>query len=241
MGALLEVIALTVHDARAAEAGGADRLELVGTMDDDGLSPEPTLVEQVCAATSLPVRVMLRLREGFSTDGGEYTRLRALTHLYAQAGAEGLVLGFLNGYDEVDVEVCEGLLAEGEWPWTFHRAIDSALDTDKAWRAVRRLPRLDTVLSAGSARDVDHGLDDLIARAKADPIEAGLLMAGGGLTPEHVPWLVRAGVRKFHVGASVRPRGDWKDRVDAALVESWRELLDETLAHVERASSAARG
>ena len=44
---LLEVIALHAADAERAEAGGADRIELLGTMDDDGLSPEPRLVEKV--------------------------------------------------------------------------------------------------------------------------------------------------------------------------------------------------
>ena len=50
---LLEVIALHAADAERAEAGGADRIELLGTMDDDGLSPEPRLVEKVRRATSI--------------------------------------------------------------------------------------------------------------------------------------------------------------------------------------------
>ena len=48
---LLDVIALHAADAERAEAGGADRIELLGTMDDDGLSPEPRLVEKVRRAT----------------------------------------------------------------------------------------------------------------------------------------------------------------------------------------------
>ena len=44
MSGLLEVIALHAADAERAEAGGADRLEIVGTMEFDGLSPEPALV-----------------------------------------------------------------------------------------------------------------------------------------------------------------------------------------------------
>lgn len=38
--ALLEVIALDAADAVAAEAGGADRLELVSDMAADGLTPD---------------------------------------------------------------------------------------------------------------------------------------------------------------------------------------------------------
>lgn len=47
MGGLLEVIALHVADAARAEEGGADRIEVVGSMDSDGLSAEPSLIEKI--------------------------------------------------------------------------------------------------------------------------------------------------------------------------------------------------
>ncbi len=231
MAGLLEVIALHAADAERAADGGADRVELVGTMADDGLSPEPRLVAEVRRAVSIQVRVMLRLRAGFATDGGEATRLRGLAASYVDAGADGIVMGFLNGHSEVDLEVCTELLTDGDWPWTFHRAIDAALDPDRAWRALGLLPRLDQVLTAGSVRGVAVGLDDLIARCRADPVAARLTMAGGGLAPEHVPWLARAGVRAFHIGAPARPEGSWKAYVDARLVASWRRLVDDELRH----------
>ena len=46
MSGLLEVIALHAADAERAEAGGADRIELCGTLEDGGMSPEPALVEK---------------------------------------------------------------------------------------------------------------------------------------------------------------------------------------------------
>jgi copper homeostasis protein len=42
-----------------------------------------------------------------------------------------------------------------------------------------------------------------------------------------VPWLVRAGVRQFHVATSVRPGASWKAHVDAGHVRAWRMLLDD--------------
>ena len=91
---------------------------------------------------------------------------------------------------------------------------------------------VDAVATAGSARDVEHGLDDLLARAKDDPNVARLIMADGNLLAEHVPWLLRAGVRQFHLDAQARPGGSWKAYVDEALVRSWRRLLDEETAHL---------
>ena len=117
-------------------------------------------------------------------------------------------------------------LSQG-WPrWTFHRAIDNSLEPDKAWVQLLGFPGLDQVLTAGSPRGVGHGLDDLVARAEADPQVADLIMAGGGLRAEHVPWLYRAGIRAFHIGSPARPQGTWKAWVDPGLVRSWRDLLD---------------
>jgi copper homeostasis protein len=232
---LLEVVALHPADAEAAEAGGADRVELVGSMRHGGLSCETATVSGVTRSTGLPVRVMLRLSEGFSTTGGELARLIGLAGDYLAAGADGVVFGFLNADLEIDVPVCEAVIdgLDGA-PWTFHRAVDHALDSDRAWRHLCELDGLDAVLTAGSALGVAYGIDDLTARA-ADPAVADLVMAGGGLDPEHVPWLVRAGVRAFHLGSAVRPDRSWdKAHVDPGYVRSWRLLIDD---HTERMSS----
>ena len=230
MSGTLEVRVLGAHDAMPAETGGADRLELVGALDDGALSPEPREVAAVRARTNIHLRPVLRLREGYSTDGGEMARLRGLAAAYLDAGADGLVLGFINGRGEVDAPVVEALLEGFTCPWTFSRAFDTVLDTDQAWAAVRRLPGLDGVRTAGSARTLEHGLDDLVRRARADAGVAHLVVADGDLTPELVPWLARAGVRQFHVADQVRPGGSRKAYVDVGLVRSWRRLVDAEVA-----------
>lgn len=233
--AVLEIIALHADDAERAEAGGADRIELVGTMNDEGLSPEPRLVEEVRRRTSIRVRPMVRLRAGFSTDGGEMLRLKGLVSSYLDAGADGMVLGFLNYLNQVDREVVGELVDDGGFSWTFHRAIDHCLNADRAWMDLRTLPGLDQVLTAGSVRSVEYGLDELLGRARADPAAAALIMAGGGLAPEHVPWLLRSGIRAFHVGSRARPGGSYRAYVDVALVRSWRELIDHEAARARAA------
>jgi copper homeostasis protein len=229
--ALLEVVVRHAADAERAEAGGADRLVLLAGTEEDPRSPEPALVGQVRRVTSRPLRVMLRLREGYGTDGGETVRLQGLATTYGQVGADGLVLGFLNGHTEVDVEVVTALVGDGEVPWTFSRAVDSCISTDRAWRELRRLPGLDSVLTAGSPRGVAEGLDELVTRASRDPFARSVIMAGGGLLPEHVPWLVRAGIRAFQVGSAVRPLGSTKAYVDPDLVRAWRRLVDDAMRH----------
>ncbi len=234
MSPTLEVRVRQAADAPPAEAGGADRLEVVGAPDDGGLSPEPRVVADLRRRTSVHLRPVVRLREGFGTDGGEAVRLKGLIAAYLDAGADGVTLGFLNGLGEVDRGVVEALLEETTCSWTFSRAVDACLDADKAWATLLTLPRLDAVRTAGSARDLEAGLDDLVRRAKANPAVAARVCADGDLRPEHVPWLVRAGVRQFHVADQVRPGGSARAYVDEALVRSWRKLLDDEVRHLHR-------
>jgi copper homeostasis protein len=227
-GPLLEVVVLHPRDVPGAHAGGADRLFVVGDLDDGGLSVEPAVVSAVCKDTDLPVRAMLRLNETYTTTGGELARLVGLAEDYLAVGAEGVAFGFLTPDLVVDVEVCVHLAdALDGAPWTFHRAIDASLETTLAWRQVHRLPGVDAVLSAGSPQGLGTGHDELTDRAVSDPDVARLLMAGGGLRGEHVPWLVRAGVRQFQVGTTARPGGSWKAHVEAGHVRAWRMLLDD--------------
>ncbi len=238
MSGTLEVRVLTAADAVAAEAGGADRLEVVGTSADGGRSPEPRLVSEISRRTNLPLRPLVRLRKGFGTDGGEAVRLAGLVSAYIDAGADGVTCGFLNGLGEIDTEVLGAILEETPCPWTFHRAVDSCLNADRAWNVLLRLPRLDAVRTAGSARDLEHGLDELVRRAERDADVACLVMADGEVRPEHVPWLARAGVNQIHIEQQARPQGSKKATVDEKLVRSWATLLS---AEIRRRGRAPRG
>ncbi len=239
--AFLEVVVQHPRDVPGADEGGADRLFVVADVELGGRSPEPATVSAVCRETEVPVRVMLRLNDGLSTTGGELSRLVGLAEDFLSVGAEGFAFGFLTADLEIDREVCAHLADRlPVAPWTFHRAVDSALSTDRAWRRLVGLPGLDAVLSAGSPRGVDAGCDELVDRAKADAEVARLMMVGGGLRGEHVPWLARAGVRQYHVGSTVRPGGSWtKSFVDPAHVRSWRMLLDDAVEHADAAARAA--
>jgi copper homeostasis protein len=225
---LLEVVALHADDAKAAQEGGADRLAVVGA---DGLSPSTTTVSSVARSTDLPVRALLRLDDRLSTHGAELTRLVALAESYLAAGAEGVACGFLDRDLEVDAEAMRVVAeAVAPAPVTFSSAVDSSLDRTRAWRRIVSLPGVDAVLTAGSTLGVEAGLEQLRAEA-ADPRMRSLMMVGGGLLAEHVPWLVRVGVRSFHLGAEVRLGGSWtKAYADPAFVRSWRLLVDHALA-----------
>lgn len=225
---VLEVTVRHERDVAGAVEGGADRLHLIA---EGGLSPEPAVVSAVCRESERPVFVVLRLNDSWTTTGGEMTRLVGLGEDYLRIGARGVAFGFLDADLEVDTDVCTRLATSlPHVPWTFHGAFDDALDPRRSWRRVLGLPNLVNVQSAGSPRGMGEGYEDLLAAAQSDPAVAQRLMAGHGLLAEHVPWLVRAGVRAFHLGPQVRPGGSSKAYVDSELVRSWRLLLDDALA-----------
>ena len=224
---LLEVAVSHPRDVPGAVEGGADRLHVELPGETCALSPEPSLVSAMSRESTVPMFVLLRLNDSWTTTGGELERLAGLGEDYLACGATGVAFGFLDADLEIDVATCTALADRlPDVPWTFTRAVDSSLDPRRSWRRLLTLPRLLHVRSAGSPRGMETGYDDLLATAGSDPAVAARLMPGGGLAPEHVPWLVRQGVRAFHVGPQVRPGGSAKAYVDTGYVRSWRSLLD---------------
>jgi copper homeostasis protein len=222
-------VVLHPRDAEAATAGEADRLLVLASPELGGRSPEPAGVSAVLHETDLPVRVLLRVDDDLGATPATFERLVGLARDYLTLGAEGVSFGFLDRDLEVDRATSAALAHElAGTPWTFHRGFDSTLDAGRAWRDVRDLPGLDAVVSAGSTRGFAAGADELLRRCSADPEAAGLLLAAGGLTAEHVPWLIRTGVRQFGLGEEARPDGSWtKAYVDPDFVRAWRMLLDD--------------
>jgi copper homeostasis protein len=229
----LEVAVTDARDVPGAAEGGADRLHVVAPGPTCALSPEPTVVSTMSRESDLPMYVLLRLNDSWTTTSGELERLVGLAEDYLSCGAVGVAFGFLDADLEIDSATCSALAERlPEVPWTFTRAIDSSLDPRRSWRRLLTLPRLQYVRSAGSPRGMGSGYDELLDTAESDPIIAGRLMPGGGLAADHVPWLVRQGVRAFHVGRQVRPGGSGKAYVDARYVRSWRSLLDDAMDRI---------
>lgn len=224
--AVLEVIALGVEDAVAAQAGGADRLELVTDMAADGLTPAVETFAGIRAAVDIDLRVMLRLADGFAVGDAEGV-VRAARAMRG-AGAEEFVLGFLDAGGGVDLWAVERVVSALDGcRWTFHRAIDRAADRDALRKQLDGMPGLDTYLTAGAAGGVDDGLPTLLAEAArgGEPGYEQRILVGGGLRLDHVPGLLEAGIDAFHIGGAARPDG-WDGPVSAEAVAEWRGVLD---------------
>jgi copper homeostasis protein len=228
---LLEVIALDALDARAAVAGGADRLELVSSMEFSGFNPPLAHFSAIRAAVDVPLRVMIRLRDGFLAGGKD--GLAVLTDSVRElreAGADEFVLGWLDERGAVDLAAVETVVESlGGAPWTFHKAIDAAADRDAVFAAIRGLPGLDTVLTSGGPFPSAQGVGVLAAEAarEAELGPDGLrLLVGGGLKLGDVPALRSVGLHEFHIGTAARTAGTWTGPIDSDLVAQWRAAVD---------------
>ncbi|MFD5343256.1 copper homeostasis protein CutC [Streptomyces anulatus] len=224
--AVLEVIALDAEDAVAAQAGGADRLELVTDMAADGLTPSRETFAAIRSAVDIPLRVMLRVADGFAA--GDIDVLVGKAREMREAGADEFVFGFLDAEGHADLVAVERLVAELDGcRWTFHRAIDRAADRDALRKQLADLPGLDTFLTAGSPAGVDAGIPVLLAEAarSGEPGYQAQVLVGGGLHLRHLPRLRAAGIDAVHIGGAARP-GGWSAPLDAAVVREWREALD---------------
>ena len=226
--AVLEVIALGVEDAVAAQAGGADRLELVTDMAADGLTPSAETVAAIRAAVDIALRVMLRLADGFAA--GDVDRLVRVAGEMREAGAEEFVLGFLDPAGGVDLGG-GGAGGGARWTgaaWTFHRAIDRAADRDALRKQLDGLPGLDTYLTAGLGGGRGRGPARAARRGGAGRgagvrAAASWSAAGCGSTTCRRCW--RPGSTRFHIGGAARPEG-WEAPVSAEAVAEWRAALD---------------
>lgn len=158
MKKLLEVCVDSLASARAAQAGGADRLEFCSALAVGGLSPYPELLRQIKAECSLPVRCLMRPRAGdFLYTKDEIDLLCAQIHTLRDTGADGFVIGALTPDGVLDKPAMAQLLdACGDKPVTLHRCIDVSCDLVETYRDAATLG-IDTVLTSGGCRQLPAG------------------------------------------------------------------------------------
>ena len=205
---LLEVIVQSEADARAAADGGADRLEVVRDIDQDGLTPSIDVVRAIRSNTRLPLRIMIRDRNDFSApDRQRLERLQQAIRSFADLGVDGAVVGFARGA-ELDLDATAAVLSVvPSLRATFHRAFDVAAEPARALDALRTLPQIDRVLTTGGGGNWAVRCQRLQQYAELAG-EHLTILAGGGVDENAVRMLRSvAGLREVHVGRAARVSG----------------------------------
>ncbi len=205
MGVLVEVTVDSVESARAAEAGGAARVELCAGLVEGGTTPSAGSIAACREALSIPLYVIIRPRGGdFLYGPAELDVMRRNILHVKEMGAAGVVLGALRRDASVDVEGVRDLV-EAARPLgvTFHRAMDFTRDPAEALEALMGLG-VERVLTSGGAASALEGIPTLaeLVRQAGDRIT---IVAAGGISGDNVGHIVQATeVREVHVRAAAR-------------------------------------
>lgn len=194
----------SLEDARAALAGGADRLEVVREINAGGLTPPVDLVRAIAAEAPLPLRVMVRENAGYALAPRELDALRRAAESFATLGVDGLVIGFaVDGEPRLD-DLFRVLEAAPAARVTFHRAFDALRDPLAAIGRLAAVPQIDRILTSGGSGTPDARCARLAGYA-ARAGERLTVIAGSDVDEAMVAAIARAGcVREVHVGRAAR-------------------------------------
>lgn len=156
---LLEVCVDSLASARAAIAGGADRLELCSALIAGGLTPYVHLLEQIRAESDINIRCLMRPRAGdFLYERSEIAMMAQQITALKKAGADGFVIGCLTPDGMLDREAMKPLIEAAEGGGlTLHRCIDVSRDPLDTYRSAGQMG-IDTVLTSGAAANCMAGL-----------------------------------------------------------------------------------
>ena len=204
---LLEVCVDSLASARAAIAGGADRLELCSALLAGGLTPYTELLRQIRRESDIAVRCLMRPRAGdFLYTPEEIAMMCAqITELHS-AGANGFVIGCLNPDGTLDRTATMRLVnAADEAGLTLHRAIDVSADPLQTYRDAAALG-IDTVLTSGAAASCMQGVPVLRSLlAERDRIHGPEVLIGAGVNAGVIRQLSAAlpGAKAYHMSGKV--------------------------------------
>lgn len=199
-GFMVEVCANGVESCLAAQAGGADRVELCAGIPEGGTTPsygEIKVARRVLTTTRL--HVIIRPRGGdFLYSDLEVERMAADIAACRDLGADGVVFGCLNADGTFDIEKNRYLMecARG-MSVTCHRAFDRAVNPEQALETVIGLG-FDRILTSGQQPKAIQGAE-LLARLNQQAAGRIILMAGSGVTEHNIRQLQETtGLHEFH-------------------------------------------
>ncbi|MCI9976856.1 copper homeostasis protein CutC [Clostridioides difficile] len=201
---MLEIIGMTVEDAKIIEDCGADRIELVSALTEGGLTPSFGLIERVVNSVKIPVNVMIRHHaKSFTYSEEDTTIMQKDISIIKDIGANGVVFGMLDKNNNIDeknlnvlLECCDNLDV------TFHRAIDesSIMDSIKILKDYNKITNILTSGGKGNIVDNIQTINNMILNSNHIKI-----LLGGGLNfsnIEKIKELTKAS--NFHFGTAIR-------------------------------------
>lgn len=239
----LEIASNSLASALAAQAGGADRIELFDNLAEGGTTPSFASIAMARERLSIPLFVLVRPRPGdFHYDALETElMLRDIAQCRA-LGCDGVVIGALDVQGGIDLALCRELVqAAGPLQVTFHRAFDAARDLPAALEQVIGLG-CQRVLTSGGQVSAEAGAD-VLAGLVTQAAGRISVMAGAGLGPANIAVVARrSGCTELHASAKGLRRSatQFQNPALRGLDPDWSQTATATVAALRQALDGAQ-
>lgn len=211
---MLEIIGMTVEDAKMIEACGADRIELVSALTEGGVTPSFGLIEKVVNSVKIPVNVMIRHHANSFTYSEEDINIMLKDiEIVNSIGANGIVLGLLDNKNKIDEVNLKRLIEKANsLDITFHKAIDETNPVESI-KILNGYSKITNVLTSGGKGDIMNNLDTINKMINESKDIKVLL--GGGLNFDNIEKVKENTCYcDFHFGTAVRIDKDPFKKID---------------------------
>lgn len=201
---MLEIIGMTVEDAKMIEYCGADRIELVSALTEGGVTPSFGLIEAVVNSVDIPVNVMIRHHSNSFVYSNEDIKIMIKDiEIVKNIGANGIVLGLLDKSNNIDENNLKLLLREsGNLDVTFHKAIDET-NCMKSIDILNNHSQITNILTSGGKGNIFDNVDMIKGMIKkTNNIN---ILLGGGLNFNNINEIrEQTNAKDYHFGTAVR-------------------------------------
>lgn len=202
---LLEICANSLNSALAAEAGGADRVELCENISSGGTTPAFGTLSLAKKLLSIPIHVLIRPRPGdFLYNEAEFACMKMDINACKEMEIDSVVIGILKSDGSIDSERCKELIEIARpMSVTFHRAFDLCIDPYAALEEIIALG-CDRLLSSGQETKVTRGAL-LLHQLNKQAAGRIVIMPGSGVNEENIKLILDATLsNEIHMSA-----GQW--------------------------------
>ncbi|WP_164747042.1 copper homeostasis protein CutC, partial [Mesorhizobium sp. M1A.F.Ca.IN.020.03.1.1] len=199
---LIELCVEGIDGLLAAQAAGADRVELCASLVEGGITPSLGTVRVALERATIPFHVIVRPRGGdFLYSEAEYRSMLADIGALRDLGVAGIVVGCLTADGAIDeARMSELVRAAGPLNVTCHRAFDMTRDPAEALEALIRC-KVGRVLTSGQHDTALEGVD-LLARLVRQAGARIIILGCGGLAPDNIGEVRRqTGLTEMHFAA----------------------------------------
>ncbi|MDD3429792.1 MAG: copper homeostasis protein CutC [Oscillospiraceae bacterium] len=200
---LAEVCCASLEDALCAQRCGADRIELVSAHSLGGLTPSLGLLQLVKQQVDIPVMAIIRPRmSGFCYSTEDYAVMCRDAELMLEAGADGIVFGFLNSDGQIDERRVRHFVQMADQKETvFHRAFDICANPMETAEQLCKMG-VTRILTSGCKQNALEGASMIANLQKAFNGRMQVL-AGGGVRACNVKQLIeQTAVTQVHFGGT---------------------------------------